>query len=219
MSIFACRRGKFRFLSLSAGLLFCVTGRGADSSGGVLVSPRESIWAANPGEGFSRGTEELALNIGPGFGLRVFGGKKSHDWCLATIEYGRVTSGVQGAERWYRGNWEIIGEAFGAGQYHPDAAYAAGIAPLVRYDFALGQGWVLFLNAGAGLASTSIRNSELSTTFEFNVQGGLGLHYFVSDSVAITAQFRFMHISNASTHFPNVGVNTGSILAGVTWVF
>ena len=156
------------------------------------------------------------MSAGPGVGLRVLGGHSDHNWALAAVQYGCVVSEPHAGTR---GNWEILGEVFGGGQYYASTAYLVGIAPLLRYNFGLGHGWVPFIDAGAGLTATSIRDGDLSTTFEFNVQGGVGLHYFIRDDLALTGQFRFIHISNASTHYPNVGVNNGTFLLGVTWLF
>jgi hypothetical protein len=84
---------------------------------------------------------------------------------------------VVGQDHWFRGNWELVGEIFGGEQFHPDAAYFVGGGPHLRYNFAAGHRWVPFLDLGAGATATDIRNSDISTTFEFNLQAGAGAHF------------------------------------------
>src|SRR5205085_11908698 len=96
----------------------------------------------------------------------------------------------------------------GGGQYRPEEAYFIGGGPHLRYDFAPGHNWVPFVDLGAGVTATDIRSGDISTTFEFNLQAGAGAHYFVAKNLALTAQARFVHFSNAGIRFPNLHVNT-----------
>jgi len=64
-----------------------------------------------------------------------------------------------------------------------------------------------------------IRNGDLGTTFEFNLQAGAGTHFFVQKDLALTFQYRFIHLSNAGMEFPNLGVNTSTFLLGFSWFF
>jgi lipid A 3-O-deacylase len=178
-----------------------------------------SIWKAGVGEGFNRGTFEFGLAAGGGAGMKILNSQTRHDWALGNAQFGWVFSDVKAGDRWYRGNWELLAELFGGAQFNPDTAYVTGIGPLLRYNFAPGHRWVPFFDAGAGVAATDIRNGDLSTTFEFNLQFGAGAHFFLKDNLAITLQYRFIHISNAGIEFPNLGVNTSTFLLGLTWFF
>ena len=171
------------------------------------------------GEGFNKGAEELGFSAGAGLGAKVFGGGRYHDWYLGAVQYGWVISGVVERDHWYRGNWELLGEAFGGRQFVPEAADFAGIAPLLRYNFAPGHRWVPFIDAGAGLTYTDIRDRDLSADFEFNLQLGVGVRYFLRDDLALTVQYRFIHISDAGITSPNLGVNNNTVLLGMSWFF
>ncbi|MDB6111073.1 MAG: hypothetical protein JWR69_2823 [Pedosphaera sp.] len=184
-----------------------------------LSPPAERIWEGAVGEGLRRGTHEAGFSLGAGFGMRIIGSTETHDLALATLRYGWVFSDVVGRDHWYRGNWELLGEAFGGAQFHPHGAYVAGALPLIRYDFATGSRWVPFVNAGAGVAATDIRGKDLSTTFEFTLQAGGGVNYFWRDNAAVTFQYRFLHLSNAGIKDPNLGVNTSMFCVGMSWFF
>lgn len=185
----------------------------------VDESSASAIWEAGVAEGFKHVTQEAGLTLGPGFGLKVLGSSQAHDWVIATAQYGLIFSDILGRDSWYRGNIEVLLEVFGAYQYHPSHAYAVGVAPLLRYNFCVGHRLVPFFDFGAGGTATDIRDGDLSTTYEFNLQTGVGVHYFIRDDLAFTSQFRFLHLSNAGIDSPNLGVNTANILVGLTWFF
>jgi len=73
-----------------------------------------------------------------------------------------------------------------------------------------------FVEAGAGVSLTDI-DHDLTGRFQFNLQGGAGVHHFFNDRTAFTAQYRWLHFSNAGTKCPNNGVNTQMFHIGVTW--
>jgi lipid A 3-O-deacylase len=144
---------------------------------------------------------------------------RAHDWVIGSLQYGWIFSDVVGETHWWRGNWELLAQLFGGEQTYPSSAYFIGCGPLIRYDFAAGRRFVPFLDFGGGAAATDIRDGDLSTTFEFNLQAGAGAHLFVRDNLALTFQYRFMHLSNAGIKFPNLGVNNSTFLLGVSWFF
>jgi lipid A 3-O-deacylase len=175
-----------------------------------------SLW---DGAGFRQGVHELTLNAGIGIGMSVITSPRAHDWALAMFDFGWMFTSVQAPDKWYCGNWEIIGEVFAGGQFRPSAAYLVGAAPILRYNFTRSHRLVPFIDLGGGVIATDIRDGDLSTTFEFNLQGGAGLHYFFRGNFALTAQYRFIHLSNAGIEFPNLGVNSSTLLLGISWFF
>jgi opacity protein-like surface antigen len=112
-----------------------------------------------------------------------------------------------------------VAEFFGGLQFYPNSRYFVGLTPLIRYNFATGSRWVPFVDAGADLSATNINGPDLTGTFQFNLQGGVGTHYFLNDRTALTVQYRWLHFSNADIHEPNYGVNTQEFLVGASWFF
>jgi len=51
------------------------------------------------------------------------------------------------------------------------------------------------------------------------LEAGAGLSYFVTDSLAVNAGYRFQHISNGHTSTPNRGVDSDSGVVGVSFYF
>jgi opacity protein-like surface antigen len=190
----------------------------ADETQLTIEKPQAGRWKDEVGNGLRKGAHELEVSAGAGLGVRILE-THAHDWGFGAIDFGWVLSDVVADEHWYRGNWELLGEVFGGEQFHPETAYFVGGGPHLRYNFATGRRWMPFVDVGAGATATDIRDGDISTTFEFNLQGGAGVHYFLRDNLALTAQARFIHFSNAGLRFPNLGVNTLTGLLGVSWFF
>jgi opacity protein-like surface antigen len=191
---------------------------GADS-GTLTISADQGIWAGEVGDGFRAGAKHAGISAGAGVGMPVLGSQVGHDLALVNAHFGYVLSDVVAQDRWWRGNWELLGELFAGGQISPDNAYLVGGGPLLRYNVATGTRWVPFINGGGGVAATDIGEPDLSTTFQFQLQGGVGAHYFARENLAVTVEYRFIHISNAGIKFPNTGANTSMLCLGINWFF
>jgi hypothetical protein len=151
--------------------------------------------------------------------LAVFGSRQQHDLALMSLSYGHILSQVKGQGHWYRGNWEARVELLGGAQFSPADKWLAGMALHLRYDFATGTRWVPFVDVGGGVAGTGIRRPDLSSVFEFDLQGGGGVHWFLKDDVALTLEVHFLHLSDAEITAPNLGVNGVLGTVGVSWFF
>ena len=53
----------------------------------------------------------------------------------------------------------------------------------------------------------------------YDPEAGAGASYFVTDTVALNAGYRFQHISNGHTSHPNRGFNSDSGTGGVSFYF
>jgi lipid A 3-O-deacylase len=202
------------------GPLTTVVLQAAETNASNLFSISDSrIWNGNVGDGFKAGVRDFGVSFGPAVGMRVLGSEHKHYFGLGLGQFGWMLGDVSGEDHWYKGNCEFAIDLFGGEQYYPSSAYLVGGGPVLRYNFALGNRCVPFVEAGAGVTATDIRDGDLSTTFEFNLQLGLGVHLFVRDDVAFTLEYRFMHLSNAGMDAPNLGVNDSVGLLGITWFF
>ncbi len=107
------------------------------------------------------------------------------------------------------GNVELLIEPLIAHYYEPFSASAFGGSLVVKYNFLSFGRWMPFWGAGAGMLWTDLapRIPEQSTTFNFILQTGPGLHYFMTTQTALTLGVRFHHISNSGIGERNVGLN------------
>ena len=184
-----------------------------------LQAPPMSIWADEIGNGFQRGAQILTLEAGGSYGIAAFGGREEHHLALGSVSYGHMLTGAVGEDHWYRGNLEFRAELLGGEQFSPKETYLIGLTPHLRYDFATGTRWVPFVDAGAGVSATGIGQPDLSGTFQFNVQGGIGVHRVLRRNLALTLEARYLHISSANIQEHNLGVNGVAGMMGLTWLF
>src|SRR5215472_917231 len=184
--------------------------------------PKSTVWQGGVGEGFLPTAENFSLESGIGLGVAAFGSREAHDLALLSFTYGHMLGHVKGEGHWYRGNFEGRLELLGGMQFHPDVdtdGWLIGLTPHLRYNFATGSRWIPFLDGGAGVTATGIGPPDLSGTFEFNLQAGGGVHWFLKENLALTSDVRFLHISCAGIHQPNLGANNVAFMVGLTWFF
>jgi lipid A 3-O-deacylase len=191
----------------------------ARGAGQTVTAAEPALGTNGLGGGFLSGAQTLSFELGAVGGVKILGSTEGHNLALASLAYGQMLGPVQGDGCWYRGNWELRLELFGGSQFAPSPYYIVGLTPHLRYDFATGTRWIPFLDAGAGLTATGVGNPDLSSTFEFNLQGGAGLHWLVRRNWAVTAEVRYFHVSDAEMTSPNNGVNGVMGLVGITRFF
>jgi lipid A 3-O-deacylase len=185
----------------------------------ILPPPDGSVWQRGVGEGFRAATQTMGLDVGASYGLLILGSQERHELTSCGISYGHMLGGVKGANHWYRGNWEFRGELFGGAQFRPETRWVLGLTPHLRYSFATGTRWIPFVDIGAGVSTTDIREPDLGGPFQFNLQGGTGVGWLVKDNLAVSLEARYLHLSSARIYDPNLGVNTVIGLVALNWFF
>lgn len=107
------------------------------------------------------------------------------------------------------GNLEVLVEPFFARFTKPFAAEAAGGALVLKYNLLSFGRWMPFWDAGAGMLWTNLapRIPEQSTPFNFVIETGPGVQYFMTARTTLTFGVRYSHISNAETGHRNIGLN------------
>lgn len=185
----------------------------------LLHRAKESLWQGNVGQGFQSTVQDATLEAGAAAGLAAFGSRQAHDLALLSLSYGHMLGHVVATNHWYQGNWELRGELFGGAQFSPSSEWLVGLTPHLRYNLATGTRWVPFIDGGTGVTATSIGEPDLSNTFEFNLQAGLGAHWFIRDHVALTGEVRYIHLSCAGISHPNLGANSLIGLIGLSCFF
>lgn len=89
--------------------------------------------------------------------------------------------------------------------------YVFGITPLqLEYKFLSPERkWAPFAFAGVGFSVGNWHKAarEISTAFEFILQFGAGIEYFLDNGKSINFNYRFWHLSNSDIKTPNTGLN------------
>ena len=102
----------------------------------------------------------------------------------------------------------------------PDSNLEVGTSFLLKLGL-LPENWKLqpYVKGGVGMIYISQHTLEQSTQFNFISQLGLGFHYFINKDQALTLEYRFRHLSNASIKQPNSGIDNHFYLFGIAHHF
>ncbi len=167
---------------------------------------------------FEKCSTEMGFGVGGAVGPRLFASSAYHDYIFGTVHVGRIITNTICPGRFGEGNFEVLGELFGGYQVDGGGATFGGFTPFIRYNFTgTHSPFVPFLEGGVGGTGTDIGKPDLGTTFNFNLQAGLGIEYFFCPNMAATFETRLIHFSDADLGSPNLGANTVGFILGVTW--
>jgi len=184
----------------------------------ALASP---IYAADPTPRITVGTQEVGLTIGYMLPSHF---KKSH----TTDQQGEVfmpswmmTVTDPIGNGWYRGQVSYGAEAVYIQYHQPIVTWGAGFTPKIKYSFvALGRIRPYLEFAGGPLYThLAEKIPEESSGFNFILSGGFGVSYFLTDQAALNVGYRYQHISNAGTSYPNAGINAHVPFVGFSYFF
>ena len=101
----------------------------------------------------------------------------------------------------------------------PDSNIEVGSNFLFKYTFPLSERIQPYVKGGLGVLYMSQHTREQSTQYNFLPQFGGGLHYFIKEDVALSVEYRYRHLSNASFEEPNAGIDVSVILGGISFFF
>jgi len=120
-------------------------------------------------------------------------------------------------DHWFRGNIELGLEGHFLIQTTPHSGSAWGVSLLLRYNFLAKDRFVPFLEVGGGLIDLDFGLGSRADGFNFALQGSVGVQWLVWKRTAITAQWRYHHISNGRVNEPNVSTDHSLFLIGTTF--
>jgi len=162
---------------------------------------------------------ELALLSGYGISHRYFGATRTQvqTWD-AIARYGYFLSDEIGKGSWFQGRHQILAEL----PYHMaldhDARSMVGGYLLGSWKFTSLKEWAPYLFAGGGILFVDTGLPTMGSKLDFSYQGGTGVQYFIRPDMALMAEYRYHHISNAGTATPNEPINSSKILIGISWL-
>jgi len=185
------------------------------------AAPPVSTAQVETNANFGYGRQELSIAAGYGFGVGLGGSNTGNlkDIRFAALipRWGIGLTDPLADGTWYEGNLDLLIEGAFLFAYRPVHGFAGGGTLMLRYNFLESGRVVPFLEAGAGLLGTDFDLKGQSDGFNFSVQGGLGLHFFLLPRLAVTAEARLHHISNAGLRQPNNGINDCLFLLGASF--
>ena len=174
--------------------------------------PVPSTVAQEPFNPFAKGAKEFQNVTGAYFYYETFrDNPPAIDFAVESIRLGIMLSNPHGSN-FLAGNFEFLGEAFGAAIFDGPGSAMAGSTLIFRYNFIQPHARVIpYFQIGTGLVYTDITESEsrglISLPVEFNLQGAGGLRYMLDERWSLVLEGGYRHISNAFIKEPNFGVD------------
>ena len=161
---------------------------------------------------------EYAFLTGYGITHRGFGDTRTQVETFDMIlRYGRFLSDEAGKGHWYQGRHELLLEL----PYHLAVDHGGrsmvGGNILGSWKFTAPERIIPYLFAGGGVLYVDLGLPTMGTRLDFSYQGGTGVQYFIRKDLALMAEYRYHHISNAGTAEPNEPINSSKFLIGVSF--
>src|SRR5262249_27652201 len=99
-------------------------------------------------------------------------------------------------------------------------SYMAGFTAMARYNFVQpGWRWVPFVQGGGGAELTDFDEFLLGERFNFNLDVGVGVRYFIRPNWSLNGEFRYQHLSNAKLAEHDIGINAVGPMIGLSYFF
>ncbi|OQW35892.1 MAG: hypothetical protein A4E19_15655 [Nitrospira sp. SG-bin1] len=167
------------------------------------------------------GTQEVGLTAGYLFSHRLTDLHTTKQHGPALMPSWMITLTDPVGDGWYRGQVSLGAEMVYLEFREPIVTHGIGFTPRIKYTFvALGRlrPYAEF-TGGPFWTDLGGRIREQANEFNFILSGGVGVSWFVTPQLAVNAGYRFHHISNAGTAFPNLGLNASLPFAGFSFYF
>ena len=172
--------------------------------------------AARSQAGPVEGEHEVQVWTGGGHGTN---GSQSSDgvWNIG-LRYGLILTAPHGPG-FLRGRLEYAVAAVPAFVVFQkqNTAYGVGVNPFAfKWAFATRGKVVPYFEIGGGTLFTNTQVPALTSRINFTSGGAIGLH-FLESKRNLSAEVRYMHVSNAGLATPNPGINTVQLRLGFGW--
>jgi opacity protein-like surface antigen len=186
----------------------------------ALLATAEPALAFDPDETYQKGTVIFSLEAGGGSQQNLDGQdiQTGLDLWYAGVRASLLPFAPLG-NGFFHGALEIGLEPIYQRYTDPVAAFFAGLGLVGRYHFLSFGRFVPYVEIAGAAGATDLKVSEIRSEFAFWVAGGVGASIFVTDSTAIYAGYRLVHMSNGNIERPNRGFEAHTALAGVSFFF
>jgi opacity protein-like surface antigen len=169
---------------------------------------------------FQKGFFEASLGSGAMFSPFAVGlSRPTVDYTVTEAVLGYMLTAPAGPGI-LRGNFEVAGSLFGGGIFNGEGTYVTGTTVWLRYNFVPETArFAPYAQAGMGLTGTDLDRRIEGQTFNFNLDLGAGVRYFVARNWSLNLECRYQHISNADMAKHNQGINAIGGLFSVSYFF
>ena len=179
------------------------------------------VHAADPTPKITVGTQEVGLSVGYLLPHRLTQDHTTKQQGVALMPSWMMTLTDPIGGSWYRGQVSLGAEMVYIQFQEPILTHGVGFAPKIKYTFVALDRIRPYAEFAGGPFWTDLAGKipEESSRFNFILTAGFGVSYFLTNQVALNVGYRFQHISNAGTHYPNLGLNASLPYGGFSFYF
>ena len=184
----------------------------------ALSSP---VNAADPTPKITVGTQEVGLSAGYLLPHRLTQNHTTKQEGIVFMPSWMMTLSDPIGDSWYRGQVSLGTEMVYIQFQEPFVTHGVGFTPKIKYTFAALDRIRPYAEFAGGPFWTDLTGKipEESGQFNFVLSAGFGVSYFLTDQAALNIGYRFQHISNGGTQYPNIGLNASLPYGGFSFYF
>jgi lipid A 3-O-deacylase len=177
--------------------------------------------AADPTPTITVGTQEVGLSVGYLVPHRLTQDHTTKQEGIVFMPSWMMTLSDPIGNSWYRGQVSLGAEMVYIQFQEPFVTHGVGITPKIKYTFAALDRIRPYAEFAGGPFWTDLTGKipEESGEFNFVLSAGFGVSYFLTDQAALNIGYRFQHISNGGTQYPNIGLNASLPYGGFSFFF
>lgn len=185
----------------------------------ILLVP--TIQAEDVSPTITVGTQEVGLTAGYLLPHRLTGDHVTKQQGPAVMPSWMMTLTDPIGPGWFRGQISLGSEMVYLEFREPIVTHGVGFTPKIKYTFvALGRIRPYAEFAGGPFwTDLGGRIPEQGSEFNFVLTGGMGVSWFLTPQLAANVGYRFHHISDAGTKYPNLGLNASLPFGGFSFYF
>jgi len=184
----------------------------------ALATP---VFAADPSPAITVGTQEIGLTAGYLLPQRLTKHHTTKQQGPALMPSWMMTLTDPVGDGWYRGQVSLGAEVVYIQFQEPELTHGIGFTPKIKYTFVALDRLRPYDEFAGGPFWSDLTDKvpEESSQFNFILTAGFGLSWFITPQTALNAGYRFHHISNAGTSYPNIGLNSSLPFGGFSYYF
>lgn len=179
------------------------------------------VHAADPTPKITVGTQEVGLSVGYLLPHRLTTDHTTKQEGIVFMPSWMMTLSDPIGNSWYRGQVSLGAEMVYIQFQEPFVTHGVGFTPKIKYTFAALDRIRPYAEFAGGPFWTDLAGKipEESGQFNFVLSAGFGVSYFLTDQAALNIGYRFQHISNGGTRYPNIGLNASLPYGGFSFYF
>ena len=177
--------------------------------------------AADGSPSITVGTQEVGLTAGYMLPHRLTQDHTTKQQGPAFMPSWMMTITDSVGDRWYRGQVSVGAEIVYIQFQEPFLTHGLGFTPKIKYSFAALDRIRPYAEFAGGPFWTDLggRIPEESSQFNFVLTAGFGVSWFITPQTSLNVGYRFHHISNGGTQYPNLGLNASLPFGGFSFYF